>query len=148
MTVGRPLRIPQTLALRARVVVDALDTSSECASVHTPAMPLRLRFFEANYQLHLILGDLLLRLYVRPTHQDMCSCNDEVSARATTPQFDEFQFERRLSDWHDNLEPYLKSTVPFDDPQDAATYQRQANILFARYVPVLRHVDTLLKVVD
>lgn len=124
MTYGRPMRLEDEKASALTPTLqDASDTHSS-----------RLRFFEEYYQLHLILGDILSSFYTsKESKKSRIGPAAEVLDQL-------MRFEKKLTEWYNGLTPYLKTPLlpgpaRSEEDSDQSIFQRQANVLYARYSP-------------
>ena len=122
MTYGRPMRLVHEKA-------SAFSSAHQRAS-HSHSS--RLLFFEEYYQLHLILGDILSSFYTHVRSQ-----KSRVGPAAEV--LDQLiHFEKIRTEWYNGLPHYLKtslhpSSAGLEDDVDRSVFQRQANVLYARY---------------
>lgn len=133
MTFGRPMRIPQQVAARAQLPTAEDDEYLAEPGATSQKKPSSLKFFIAYCKLHQILADLLSSFYTYPTDEDFNSGIAQFNARAGTQNLDKLlQFERRMTEWYNTLESHLQISSSHGDGPDASTFERQANILYAR----------------
>ena len=128
MTFGRPTRLSQKQASQT-LFFDDLENGTSISSPQED-FP-ELKFFEAYFHLHLILGDILSIFY---THTVISEDNSERGQMTEDSRSDKLDnmlyFDQRLTEWYHGLDPLLQLRSQHGDAEAATVFSRQGNILF------------------